>query len=220
MSSLSSSVPLFAGLSKDAISAILSVAVRRKYPARKFIVSANSPARSLFLVHSGAVDYLVHCRSDQEILIRRFIHGDTFGVATLLSEPLGYLGTARAVRDSVLYVWDHATAYRLVKLHPRLAENALHIALHYVSIYSKRHLRLVCDSAECRLAKALTHLGSRTGKKLPSGVDVEVKNHDLASLADISPFTVSRILRLWERHGAIRKRRGHVIIHAPEKMFR
>jgi len=219
MSNSSSSVPLFTGLSKDAISFILSAAVRRKYPAGRLIVAADHRAQSLYLLHSGAVGYVVHCRGERETLIRRFLHGDAFGVASLFAEPVGYLGSARAIRDSVLFVWDHVTARRLAKLHPRLVENALQIALRYVASYSKRHLRLLCDSAEGRLAATLTSLGSRIGKHLPNGLDVNVKNEELASLADVSPFTASRILRAWERHGAIRKKRGHVIVQAPEKLF-
>jgi CRP-like cAMP-binding protein len=51
------------------------------------------------------------------------------------------------------------------------------------------------------------------------GVEVDVKNDDLASLADISPFTTSRLLNEWERRGAVQKARGKVLIRCPEKLI-
>jgi CRP-like cAMP-binding protein len=54
---------------------------------------------------------------------------------------------------------------------------------------------------------------------LPSGMEIEIKNEDLASLADISFFTATRFLKAWERKGAVKKSRGKVIIRSPEKLL-
>jgi CRP-like cAMP-binding protein len=54
---------------------------------------------------------------------------------------------------------------------------------------------------------------------VPSGVEIEIKNEDLASLADVSFFTASRCLQEWERKGAVEKSRGKVLIRSPEKLL-
>jgi CRP-like cAMP-binding protein len=54
---------------------------------------------------------------------------------------------------------------------------------------------------------------------VPSGVEVDVKNVELASLADVSSFTASRLLQEWERKGAVEKSRGKVLIRSPEKLL-
>jgi hypothetical protein len=46
-----------------------------------------------------------------------------------------------------------------------------------------------------------------------------VKNEGLASLADINIFTASRLLKNWERKGALQKYRGRVLIRCPEKLL-
>jgi len=50
-------------------------------------------------------------------------------------------------------------------------------------------------------------------------VEIDIKNEDLASLADISFFTASRFLQEWERKGAVEKSRGKVLIRCPEKLI-
>jgi len=47
----------------------------------------------------------------------------------------------------------------------------------------------------------------------------DIKNEDLASLADVSFFTASRFLQSWERKGAVHKSRGKVLIRCPEKLL-
>jgi CRP-like cAMP-binding protein len=41
-------------------------------------------------------------------------------------------------------------------------------------------------------------------------------NEDLASGANVTLFTVSRILSKWQREGILHKRRGKVILRQPE----
>ena len=80
-------------------------------------------------------------------------------------------------------------------------------------------MRLVSGNAQERLAFALTSLGSRSGHALPTGLEIEIKNEDLASLADVNFFTATRVLKAWERKGAVEKSRGKVLIRCPEKLL-
>ena len=54
---------------------------------------------------------------------------------------------------------------------------------------------------------------------MPSGLEVDIKNEDLASLADVSFFTASRIMKKWTCAGAVEKSRGRVLIRCPEKLL-
>ena len=114
---------------------------------------------------------------------------------------------------------NHRTVLELARTYPRLAENALRTALRYIALYTVRHMRLVSSNAEERLAFALTSLGSRTGHALPTGLEIDVKNEDLAALADVHFFTATRLLKAWERKGAVEKSRGKVLIRCPEKLL-
>jgi CRP/FNR family transcriptional regulator, nitrogen oxide reductase regulator len=213
------SVRLFSGLKKDESDSILAVATKRRFKARETIMSSGQVASHLFLVKTGSVNFYVVTDDGKEILLRRLVPGNVFGVATFLSEPTGYLGAAQAVDDSEVLMWDHRLVRQLVSAHPRLSENALRTVLRYLALYVKRHVGLVSNTAEERLAGVLTSLGSRAGHAHPAGVEVEIKNEDLASLADVGFFTASRLLKRWERKGAVEKSRGRVLIRCPEKLI-
>ncbi len=210
---------LFSGLTKHEVAAILAGAVRRRYEASEIIIQADIPATHLFVVNAGWADYCIVTESGRRILVRRMVPGDAFGVAAFLSEPTGYLGTATAVRDLEVLAWEQRQVRQLARSYPRLAENALRTALHYIAYYAKRHTDLVSGTAGERLVCALTGIAARTGHLIPRGVEVDIKNEDLASLADVSPFTASRILKRWEHKGTLQKTRGRVRILCPERLI-
>jgi CRP-like cAMP-binding protein len=213
------SVRLFSGLGKDEINSILGAATRKKFKARETIISSGQVTSHLYLVRMGNVNFYVVTSDGREILLRRLVPGNVFGVAAFLSEPGGYMGTAQAVHDTEVLMWDHRLVRQLAKAHPGLSENALRTVLRYLALYVKRHIGLLSNTAEERLACALTSLGSRAGHLLPSGIEVEIKNEDLASLADVGFFTATRLLKEWEREGAVKKSRGKVLIRCPEKLI-
>jgi len=179
----------------------------------------DDAAEHFFLVTTGLVDFYVLTPNGDKLLIRRMAKGDIFGVASLLSNPQGYMGTTQAVCSSEVLVWQHHVISQLTNRYPLLAQNALRTVLGYLATSVKRHTALVSHSAEERLAYTLTRLGSRTGHTVPAGIEVKIKNEDLASLADVGYFTVSRILNRWIRTGALEKKRGRILIRCPERLI-
>ena len=210
---------LFGGLSERDIADIMAAAVVRTFAPGQTIVRADDPGTHLFLLKTGSVNYYRVTREGQEILIIRLSPGETFGFGTLLAKPIGYLGTAEALRKTEVYAWGHEWVRHFARKHPILAENALRISLEYIRLYSDRHLALVSDNAEDRLCNMLSLVGRRTGLRHPRGIDVPITNEHLASLADISPYTTSRLLNKWKRKGAVEKSRGKIVILCPEKIL-
>lgn len=210
---------LFSGLGQNEIKAVKEAAARRSIEASRIIVRANEIADRLFLIEAGFVDYYVSTEDGRDILLRRLAAGDVFGVASFLSKPIGYLGTAKAVRNINVLEWKGLVIRQLANTYPLLVENALRTTLRYLALYAKRHIGLVSNTAQERLAWALSRLGSRTGHAVPNGMEVDIKNEDLASLADVGIFTTSRILKDWDRHKVLEKGRGKVIIRSPERLL-
>jgi len=215
----SSTGRLFAGLGKDEMRTILAAAAKKRFKASETIIRAEEPATNLMLVLTGCVNFYIVSEKGQAILVRRFGAREAFGIATFLSEPLGYLGTAVAVDDVEVLAWEHRSVLQLAREYPRFPQNAFRLALHYIAIYAQRHVRLASDTAQERLAHALADVASRTGHVQAAGVKVAITNQDLASLADVSFFTVSRLLNKWGRSGAVEKSRGNIVIRCPEKLL-
>jgi CRP/FNR family transcriptional regulator, nitrogen oxide reductase regulator len=207
------------GLEKSAIESIVAAAQVRQIAAKRTILSEGEPASHLFLLRTGQARYYKLTKTGNEILLHLLLPGDVFGLGTLLKHPPDYLGSGETLSDCELLAWEHTSIRKLAKDYPQLAENALRIVVSYLKSYSDRHAGLVATSAQQRLAAALLNLGHRTGRVNPHGVEVEATNAQLSALADLSPFTTSRVLGRWKRDGSVSKARGKVLIHSPEALI-
>ena len=210
---------LLAGVSPDARQDILAVSRRRTLRAAQTLCRAGEPAEHLFLLRKGRVQFSRLARTGREIVMGILVPGDVFGLGTILAQRVDYLGTAKSLEPGEVLVWTRETLQALTDEHPLLSANALHVALRYVAVFAERHERLVTITAEQRLSRALTRLGVRTGIRTRAGIEVRITNEQLASLADVSPFTASRLLKCWERDRVITKSRGMVHIVNPEKLL-
>jgi CRP-like cAMP-binding protein len=136
-----------------------------------------------------------------------------------LSWSSDYLVSTEAVKNSSVLVWDRATIRALVAKYPRLADNALLIMFDYLAAYRAVHVSMTCHSARQRLAQVLAHLATGIGQKVTGGIELDVRNDELANEANVTPFTASRLLREWQRQGIVRQSRGKVLLRSPERLF-
>jgi CRP-like cAMP-binding protein len=44
------------------------------------------------------------------------------------------------------------------------------------------------------------------------GIEIDVTNQELAEAANIDPVTISRLISEWQKSGAVRKRRGKLLL--------
>ena len=212
-------VPLFDGLAPPDIDVVLAAATQRHYPAGSVIVNQGDPAERLFLLTKGRARYFFLTAEGQRSLFLWLAPGDIFGEKAILSTPSHYIVSTETVKESWVLVWDRATLIPLKARYPRLVENGLSIAADYLTWFLAYHLALAFGSARQKLAHVLVDLAGAIGRKVPDGVELEVTNEDLANAANITPFTASRLLSGWQRDRAIVKRRGKLLLRAPERLF-
>ncbi len=212
-------IPLLAGLSPSEMVDVLAQGRTLKVMPKTRVCTGGDKAENLFVVIRGRIKYSRFTAAGDEITLRLFTPGEAFGLATLLPDPLNYLGTAEALLAGELLVWNHHEIARLSDRYPHLKTNGLLIALHFLGTVSDRHADLFEGSASHRLARALIDVGRRSGGIRPQGIDVHITNEQLGSLADVSRFTASRVLSGWSRAGVITKERNAVHIHSPEGLL-
>jgi len=209
----------FEGLASRELEIILTAATQRRYRASSVITNQGNPAEHLFLLTSGHARYFYITQDGQKTLLLWLTPGEILGGAAFLSSPSKYLISTEAVRDSSFLVWDRGTIRSLAARYPRLLENALFMGSDYLAWYLADHVALVCDTARERLAQVLTHLAGVIGQKVPGGVEFDVTNEELASAANITPFTASRLLSEWQTNSAVVKRRGKIVLRSPERLL-
>jgi len=206
------------GLASPDLNAILSAAIQHRFVANSVIVNQGNPARHLFLLMNGRARYFYLSPDGQKNLLLWLPPGEIFGGAAFLSTPQHYLVSTEAVRDSCVLVWDRATIRRLAERYPRLVENTLLIMFDYLVAYRAIHISLTTHTAEQRLARVLANLANGMGHKVPAGLELDVRNEELANEANVTPYTASRLLSEWHRQGLVVKTRGKIVVRCPEQL--
>jgi CRP-like cAMP-binding protein len=169
------------------------------------------------LLTSGEGRHFVMTRNGRRILLRLLTPGQVLGGVAAMSEPSRYIASTEVVSDSCALVWDRKTMRDLVLRYPKLLDNALSIAItEHVAWLLAALVSLSTDDAAGRIAHTLVSLACGIGKPGADGVEIRVGNEDLASGTNVTPFTVSRILKEWQREGIVTKGRGKIVLHKPE----
>jgi CRP/FNR family transcriptional regulator, nitrogen oxide reductase regulator len=212
-------IPLLVGLSPTEVKNVLAQGRALKVAPKTHLCGEGDKAEQLFVVVSGRVKYSRLTPEGDEIILRLFTPGESFGLATLLPEPLNYLGTGEALFAGDLLVWNHDKISKLADRYYQIKTNALRIALRLLGTVSDRHASLFEGRASHRVARALIDVGRRSGGIRPQGIDVHITNEQLGSLADVSRFTASRVLSGWSKAGVVTKERNTVHILSPEGLL-
>lgn len=207
-----------ADLDPRAVEVILASAHTQHIAAKHAIMTVGQQAEHLYMLQAGQARYFRIVPTGTEVSLRVLAEGDVFGLAALLKHDGAYMANTETVTDCDLLVWTKARIRALAAKNPQLVENALRIALSYLRGYVERHLNLLSKTAEQRLALTLLDLGHRIGHVRPQGIEIETTNEQLGSLADTTRFTTSRLLKTFQRAGAVSKKRGRVVIHTPETL--
>ena len=211
--------PFLGGLTQPEVSAVVAAASRHYYSPKTLVTEEGELANYFFLLVSGRARYFFLTEGGKKIILHWLLPGEIVGMMALLSEPMPYQVSSETVRQSSMLVWERGTIRGLLGRYPKLLENALSAAAQYLLWYRLRYTALVCDNARERLANVLGHLAKIMGRPLERGVELNVTNEELASAANMTPFTASRLLGDWQRKGLISKTRGRIIVSSPTKLI-
>ena len=210
---------LLDGFTPQEVRTILSAATQRRFAARSVPLNQGHPANQLFLLTKGRARHFFVTEDGKKLLMKWLGPGDLFGGRTILSNPSTYLISTEIVTDSSVYVWDRTTLRNLVKRYPRLLENALLTASDYLTWQLSSHVGLASFTARQRVAEALVTLARSIGQETAGGIALHITNEELANAANVTPFTVSRLISEWQRSRVLEKRRGKVVLRSPERLL-
>jgi CRP/FNR family transcriptional regulator, nitrogen oxide reductase regulator len=209
---------LFEGIAPRDLEIIRAAATERRFLANSVITNQGNPAEHLFMLTSGRARYFFITEEGQKTLLLWLTQGEIVGGAAFLPKASKYLLSAETVKDSSVLVWSRATLRSLCMRYPRLLENALLMASDYLVWYLADHVALSCHTARQRLAQVLVRLAGVIGQKVPGGVEFDATNEELASAANITPFTASRLISEWQMSRAVVKRRGKILLRSAERL--
>ena len=207
------------GVDAADVKTILGAGTLRRFPARSVMISQGYPAGHLFLLLTGRARRFFLTHDGQKIVLLRVLSGDVFGEMVILDRPANYLVSVEAITNSSALVWSRSTIRSLCERYPRLVRNCFSTSVDYLIYYRAAHVSLICNSAPQRLARILANLAEGIGHAVPGGVELDIRNEELANEANVSVFTASRLLSAWQREGILLKRRGKVLLRFPNRLW-
>jgi len=211
---------LFSGLTNGDLDPILSAATHRHFSRSSVIVQRDDPAERIFLLTRGKGRQFVITSSGRKLILHWLTAGQFFGGVTLLAADCQYLASTEVDSDSCVLVWDKKAIREFVSRFPILLDNALSVAVtEHIAWAISARISLMSDDARGRIANLLLSLACGIGKACQDGVEIRVGNEDLASGANVTPFTVSRALGEWQRQGILTKGRGKIFLQRPELLM-
>jgi CRP-like cAMP-binding protein len=213
------SIEWLRGLEPREMDLVLASAKSHRFPGKSVITHQGDPSDNLLLLWDGRARYFLQTPNGKKGILMWITPGNIFGGAALVARPSHYLISTEAVRDCTVLVWERAKIRALAQRFPQLLENTLVIAFDYFSWYTAAHAALISQTARDRLAHILFGLAQSIGQKVSGGIEIDVTNEELADSTNITPYTTSRMISDWQRHGAIRKRRGKILLRSPERLF-
>jgi CRP-like cAMP-binding protein len=211
--------PFLQGLDTVEVDAVLAASRQQRFLAKSVITNQGHPANNAFMILTGAARSFFLTQGGQKLHVYSYPPGEMFGGMALIARNSEYIVSTEALKDSYVLAWDHAGIRRLILRYPKLMDNALSIASEYLNVSVATQVALSCHSARQRLAETVVGLASGIGRRVEGGIELKVGNDELASSANITTFTASRIMSEWQREGLLTKSRGKVLLPFPERLL-
>lgn len=211
--------PLFQGIDARTLDAVLAVGRQRRFLARSIVTNQGHPASHLFLVLSGRARSFFLTQGGDKLHIYSFPPGEAFGGMALVARNSEYIVSTEAVAESQMLVWEREVIRPLFLQSTKLLDNALGIGSDYLNVTIAMHVAATCHTARQRLAEVLVNLASGVGQRVSGGIELSLRNEELAAAASITPYTVSRLMSEWQRSGLVTKSRGRVLLPSPERLL-
>lgn len=210
---------LFSGLDADGYADVLAKAHTRRIPRGEQIFAQGDPCHTCHALIDGRVKILQTGTEGGQAVLRFVGPGEMFGTLAMFMKG-GYPADAMAVVDSVEINWSSETLYALMRRHPDIAMNSMHMLGGRLQEMQVRVRELSTARVERRVANALVRLTRHAGRETDSGIEINfpLSRQDLAEMTGTTLHTVSRIMSTWEERGIVESGRQHVLVCKPDEL--
>jgi CRP-like cAMP-binding protein len=192
--------------------ALLKAARSARIAPCQILQQEGEPADRLWLLETGRVAVYRLRRDGNKLFLRWGAPGDAFGLATIVRAPARYLVTVEAVRAGSTLTWDLAACQALLSQCPNLRKAVNWAVSKYLDGIIDMFGMCQFQATEERLARVLVESAEQFGHSGPEGIEVDLKNEELALAAHMSLFTATRHLSNWQRTRLLKKYRGKIVL--------
>jgi CRP-like cAMP-binding protein len=215
---LTSASALFAGLSPRDCSEVLLYARVKTFLRHQILFSQGQLVTTLILIQSGSVKLTQVSSDGNEVILWMKGAGDVLEVHNSAS-GCNHTCSARAMEKCQALVWDFSRLQLLVAQYPQIGANIFKILADRLRELEERFREVATESAEKRVALVLLRLLTSVGRRNKDGVQLGLKQAELAQMVGTTLFTISRILSKWGESGFVVPQREAVLIRDPKRLL-
>jgi CRP-like cAMP-binding protein len=208
---------LFSGISEHDCAHIASAAVRRTFARRETLFTQGEEVRNLILLQSGNVKHTQVSPDGDEVLLRISSAGDIVYVQGLSSIRC-HTCSGRATEECHALVWEHDQMRNYLAVYPRLGVNMTRILVAQLNELEERFREVASERLTKRLALLLLRLSRQMGRQSGNGTKIVLSRQEIAQMAGVTIFSISRMLSRWSEQGLILTAREAVIICDPGRL--
>lgn len=198
-----------AGVSEETLATWNRSRQTRTYPKGEQLFSQGQPTRGLFCTYSGLVK-LYRLSLDGNVQILRLTRGqEVLGHDSLLCQQAA-AQTAEVIQEARICFVDRQVILQSMQADPRLNLNLARLLARDLQRVEERLFAVACLPTPGRLARLLLEISDSQGQ-------VEsLSRIEMAQLTGTSPESVSRILKQFQKVGALRLEKRKVFLLRPE----
>lgn len=199
-------------LPRHEINYLIKSAKQVRISPHEVLQQEGEPADRLWLLKAGRVAVYRITHEGNKLFLRWGMPGDAFGLATIVRAPARYLVTIEGIQEGSILAWELPACQALFSQCPSL-NNAVNATVSkYLDDLINAFGMSQLQTAEERLARVLFESAGQLGHFGPDGIELDLKNEELACAAHVSLFTTARNLSKWQRSGLLRKYRGRIVL--------
>ena len=208
-SDLLATVPIFSDLSAKVLDELLSRMTKRSYQKNNMILMEDEFGDTFFIIASGSIKITRVSEDGREVILAMLGEGEFFGEMSLLDGETRSANAIAIEESNVLILKRHDFLLFLERF-PRIAISLLTEMAGRIRKSDQQIESLSLSDAEHRIGITLIRMAEELGT-IRQG-KVEISNlpyqQDIANMAGTSRETVSRMMKILEDKGFI-KRSGH-----------
>ncbi len=214
------SVPIFAGISRQALDHLVPQTWLRSFPEGQVLTSEGDPGESLLVLEAGQVRISRYTPSGQEVVLAVVDAPASFGELALI-DGAPRSATITAQSPVIIRVVPRQAFLALIEQDIQVARAVLHSVATMVRATNERLADVLSLDVPGRVAKWLLARAAARGQRVDSGIVVpfDLSQRDLASELGTTRVSINKALKSFESLGAIDMLGDEIVIRKPDLLI-
>jgi CRP-like cAMP-binding protein len=193
---------LFADIPGSDCAKIVFAARTADFRARQTIFVAGYPINEIVLLTEGSVKIMQLGEDASAVILRLEGPGGVIGSLGVV-ERAEHCSMAQAILPCEALIWSVPAFAALSERFPLLKRNMMRIVSQRLHVLEARFREISTKRVAPRLARELVRLLPQIGRRVNNVLEINLSQEELAQMTGTTLYTVSRLLKSWERQGIV-----------------